>query len=87
MAITHVNVHTRAHARTHTNTRAHAHKNTPAHREILESHWSMTELRRAVEKKKPIVIVKDDTFPNNLPGKFPKDAKPVEKIIRREWER
>jgi hypothetical protein len=41
------------------------------------------QFRRAIEKKKQIVIIKDDSFPPMLPGKFPKDAKPIEKQVRR----
>ena len=55
--------------------------------DVLSSHWAMSELRRAVETQKPIILVKDDSFPVNLPARFPPDAQPVEKILRREWDR
>lgn len=55
--------------------------------DVLSSHWAMSELRRAVETHKTIILVKDDTFPAQLPARFPADAAPVEKVLRREWDR
>ena len=52
--------------------------------EVLAAHWAMTELRRALEANKPIILIKDDSFPTTLPGRFPDAAKPMEKVLRRE---
>jgi Ran GTPase-activating protein (RanGAP) involved in mRNA processing and transport len=55
--------------------------------DILTNHWCISMLARAKEKRMPVILIRHDSFPPNLPASFPPDARAVESLVRTEWDR